>query len=105
MSARSNRAHGFGRAASMPLFPAKEFDDHLATLLGLLKPHAVVRVADDDTPASFFGKQSFQVFVDGLLGSLALLPGQQERWCRDAPDGLPVEPGVYVIGSDQRLQD
>src|SRR5690349_3521090 len=41
--------------------PAEEFEYGLPTRLGLLKPHAVVRVADDDAPPSFLGKQPFQL--------------------------------------------
>src|SRR5262245_37697688 len=55
------------------LLPAEEFEYGLAARLGLLKPHPVVRVADDDSPPPFLREQALQLFVDPLVGSRALL--------------------------------
>src|SRR5262249_43525220 len=65
--------------------PAEEFEYDIATRLGLLKPHPMVRVADDDSLPPFRREQSLQLFVDPFLGSRALLPGQQERRYCDLP--------------------
>src|SRR5262249_39703492 len=89
---------------ALGLLPTEEFEDCLATGHGLLKPHAVVRTLDDDALPPLLRKEPFQLVIDPLVRSRALLAGQQQRRHRDLPNGVSGECGVHVVTRHQRLQ-